>query len=314
MRFGYLASGQSPGGLPTAAEYRTTAQLVDDLPYDSIWAGDHIAFRQPVLEGMVALTALAAWTSRVRVGTAVLLLPLRHPALVAKQIASVDHLSGGRVVLGVGVGGESRSDFAAVQVDPAERGRRADEAIAAMRALWSGPHASFRGDYFAFDEIEIQPRPVRGPDIPVWVGGRSAAALRRAATLGDAWLAYLVSPERFKRASRYLADVRAAHGHRRDPLGGAAMIPIYVDSDHHRARRELGAHLAERYGRAIDPPVIDRYCLAGPADHCIDQLARYAEAGVTDVVLMPVVTGPQECYRLADQVVGPYLDQAGVPR
>ena len=139
-------------------------------------------------------------TERITLGAGIVLLPLRHPSVVAKEFASLDYVSGGRVILGVGVGGEGEKDFEAVGVTARERGARTNEAMRALRALFGGAAGdASRAGSSPSTEIEIEPGPAQPGGPPLWVGGRSEAAIRRAATLGDGWIPIWVSPERFAR-------------------------------------------------------------------------------------------------------------------
>ncbi len=190
---------------PDPGVFRELAQTAEDLGYDSIWAGDHISYRNPILDVVVALSTFAAATKRITVGAGVVLLPLRHPSVVAKEFSSLDYVSGGRVILGVGVGGEGEKDFEAVGVPVRERGARTNEAMRALRALFSGG-GTFSGRFFSFEDIEIEPGPVQPGGPPLWVGGRSEAAIERAATLGDGWIPLWVSPERFAAGSEQLPE------------------------------------------------------------------------------------------------------------
>ena len=194
----------------TLAE-RTTIEAVglmaDELGFDSVWCNDHLAIPrapdggggepgyvaaygeqrgQHVYEPLIVLAYLAAVTRRVTLGTSVYLLPLRNPVLAAKQVASLDRLSDGRLVLGVGVGW-LESEFAALGVPYRQRGSRTDEAIAVLKALCGQDGDEFHGRHHSFAGVEFLPKPVQRPHPPLWIGGRSDAAVRRAARAGDAW-------------------------------------------------------------------------------------------------------------------------------
>ncbi len=177
VAFGIQGSGQQVEGMPDPGRYRELAQAAEDLGYDSIWAGDHISYRNPILDVVVALSTFAAVTERITLGAGIVLLPLRHPSVVAKEFASLDYVSRGRLILGVGVGGEGEKDFEAVGVDPRERGARTSEAMRALRALFGAQPASFEGRFFSFAEVEIAPGPPRT--------GRAAALGRRPLRGGD---------------------------------------------------------------------------------------------------------------------------------
>jgi probable F420-dependent oxidoreductase len=280
ISFGVQGSGPLVGGAPEPDHYRRIAESAEAAGFDSLWAGDHVAFHHPLLDVTVALAIFAAVTERISLGAGVLLLPLRSPALVAREFASLDYLSGGRVILGVGIGGESEKDFDAVGVARRERGARTDEAMRALRALFSGRPASFDGRFFAFEEISISPPPARAGGPPLWVGGRSEAAIRRAATLGDGWMPLWVSPERFAEGLAQLRD--AADG--RD-IAAAVVLPALVGGTTEEARR----YLSQRYGSEFSTHAIERYCLVGSQAQCAERTAEYVEAGAEHIVFHPAV-------------------------
>jgi probable F420-dependent oxidoreductase len=282
MRLGLQGSGQLVDGLPDPGFFRAVAELAEETGYDSIWAGDHVSFHNPILDVTVALSCFAVRTERIAIGAAVVLLPLRHPSLVAREFASLDYLSGGRVVLGVGVGGEGGKDFEAVGVDPRERGARADESMRALRELFRGAEASFSGRFFSFGGVTIEPQPVQPGGPPLWVGGKSEAAKRRAGRLGDGWMPIWVSPEGFADG---MAEVRRhAEEAGRDPgaIAAAVMCPALVGDG---SRERLTAHLEQRYAMKVEPHLIDRYCIAGSEEDCAARVDAYAEAGVEHLIV-----------------------------
>jgi probable F420-dependent oxidoreductase len=278
MLLGIQGSGQWVEGMPDPGLLRAVAELAESLGYDSLWAGDHVSFHNPIVDVTVALSAFAARTERIAIGAGIVLLPLRHPSLVAKEFASLDWLTGGRVVLGVGVGGEGAKDFEAVGVSPRERGARTDEAMLALRELFRGGPASFSGRFFSFSGVQIEPGPAQPGGPPLWVGGRSAAAIRRAGRLGDAWMPIWISAERFAEG---LAAARA-HGRQ---VAGAVVLPALVDDDGARARERLRGHLAARYSMDVEPHLVERYCCAGTLEECSKRVQAYAAAGAEHVVL-----------------------------
>src|SRR5271170_5173132 len=163
---------------PTIDELVELVTLVDQCGYDSLWVGDHLAFAVSILDPLLQLAQAAVVSRRLTLGTNVYLLPLRHPGPVAKQVATLDHLCEGRLIFGVGVGGEFPKEFAVAGVPLNERGGRLSAAIPLLRELWSGEPVSYSGKYFGeFSEIAMQPpsRQPSGP--PIWCGGRSDAAL-----------------------------------------------------------------------------------------------------------------------------------------
>jgi probable F420-dependent oxidoreductase len=292
--FGIQGSGQHVEGAPEPEFFRAVAQRAEAAGYDSIWAGDHISYRNPILDVTVALSTFAAVTERITIGAAIVLLPLRHPSLVAKAFSSLDFVSGGRVVLGVGVGGEGPKDFEAVGVPVSERGARTDEAMRALRELFRGGPASFAGRFFAFEGVEIEPAPAQPGGPPLWVGGRSEAALRRAGRLGDGWIPIWVSAERFGRSLPQVRRHAEEAGRNPEAIVPAVVLPAHVDDDGERARREILAHLSQRYAGRFEPHVVERYCLAGTPAECAARVREYVDAGARHLVFNP--SGPAGAY------------------
>lgn len=298
IRIGIQGSGQLVGELPQPALFAEVARRAEALGYDSIWAGDHISFENPILDVTVALATFVAVTSRITVGAAIVLLPLRPPAVVAKEFSSLDYLSGGRVVLGVGVGGESEKDYEAVGVPIAERGARADDSIAALRALFASAPASYEGRFSSFTGISIEPRPSRPGGPPLFVGGRSPAALRRAGTSGDGWLPIWVSPDRYAASWSEIRRYAELAGRDPDAIAKAAVVPALVADDGERAREDVRAYLGRRYGTPFSPQAVERYCVAGTPEECAARVETYAETGVRHIVFNPAVPAG----RLLEQV------------
>jgi probable F420-dependent oxidoreductase len=291
VRFGVVASGQETGELPEAADVRELAKWSEDCGFDSLWTSDHISFANPILEGMVSLSFLAGCTHTITLGTGIYLLPLRHPSAVAKQVASIAHLAPGRVIFGIGVGGESRQDFAAVQVPHEERGERTDEALALIDSLLAGPSASFQGRFYAVSDVTISPRPAR--PVPVWVGGRSEAALRRAAYRGQGWLGWLESPGGFARRRDRLQTLAHEAGRDPDAVEVAIMLPTLPASDDSQALQRLTTHLSARYARRFEPERVQGVGLAGSASALVDRIGDYVDAGAQHVIFN-LATAPNQ--------------------
>lgn len=319
VRFGIQGSGQHTEGLPDPGLFRAVADLAEELGWDSIWGGEHLSFHNPILDLSVALSIFAARTRRLQVGAGLVLLPLRHPAWIAKTYGSIDFASEGRLLLGIGVGGEGEKDFEAAGVPIGERGARTDEGIAALRALWGarGGPASHSGRFFAFEGVSIDPPPAQPAGPPLLVGGRTPAALRRAGRLGDGWLAYMVSADRF---ARDFAEVRRhAEEAGRDPgaLLPAIVLPAHVAADGDAAREQTRAHLSERYNTPFEPHHVARYAIAGDPAECRARLREYIAVGVRHFVLNPA--GPaaaflDEVEQLHEQVVAPLRAELAAAR
>jgi len=261
---------------------------IEELGYDSAWTSEHIFFYFPTFDALTSLAAMAARTSRIGLGTAVLLLPLRPAALAAKEIASVDIISGGRVILGVGVGGEYPKEFEAVGVPVRERGARADEAILVIKRLFTEENVTFEGRFTKLSGVTLQPKPAQPGGPPIWVAGRSEAAIKRAGRLGDGYLPYLFSPDRL-RTSIAPARIEAERAGR-DPEALEAGIYQFIclADTYEEARETADADLSRRYNQPFKN-VVDRYVVMGNADDCVRRLSEFADAGARHVILVPIV-------------------------
>ena len=227
LRFGVgLNNFGSP--LRTASDVVGSAVLAEELGYSSVWFGDHLSFHVPLYECLSMMAATAVVTREVTVASGVLLGVLRHPAWVAKSVATIDALSEGRVLLGLGVGGENRAEFELADVPMAERGRRTTELMGSLREMWrpDNPHG-------------LQPPPVQSR-IPLWHGGRADAALARTARFGDGWLGAFVTPERY--AERWSALLAMAAD-----AGRALFQQADVNNDGRLSRVEFDAAREARF-------------------------------------------------------------------
>jgi probable F420-dependent oxidoreductase len=269
----------------------TDVAFLESLPLDSLWVGGHVASKNASPEAMVALAWLAARTERVRIGTAILLLPLYPPAVVAKQIADLDRATGGRVTLGVGVGGEYPGEFAACGVPIEERGARTDEAIPLLRRLWSGDPVSHKGRFLEFDEVRIHPAPAQGAKLPIAVAGRQPVAMRRAARLGDGWMPYLYSPRRYAASVATIRETAAAEGRDLTDFEWFAFVFVNVDDDGDRAREDAARFLGGTYATGDFKAMIDHVAAAGSPDEVTTTLQAFVDAGARHFVFTPMVRG-----------------------
>jgi probable F420-dependent oxidoreductase len=273
-----------PDGVPRPDWWWQFAERAEALGFDSLWAGEHVLFHTDTVSAPILLAGFAARTRRIRLGTAVYLLPLRHPLLAAKELVTLDHVTDGRLIAGVGVGGESRAEFAACGVPLAERGSRTDEAIGLLRRLWRDRRVTVTGRHFAIDDVTLTPRPRQPGGPPIWIGGRSDAALRRAARLGDGYLPYFMTPAQYRASTQRLDALCADLG--RDPAAIERGLVVYVNLDDDRARgvRNAAAELTRVYGRPFHD-LAARYGVIGSAHGCAETIAQYRAAGVTHLVL-----------------------------
>ncbi len=267
-------------------------QIVDraeELGVDSLWFIDRLVGPAPIPEPVVMMAAVAARTRRIKFGPSVLALGLRNPVLLARELATLDVLSGGRLLPAVGLGRDDPREAAALGVDPRQKARRTDEAIEVMRLLWTHERVTYHGRHYRLEEVGIWPRPLQQPCPPIWVGGTSDAALRRVARLGDGWLASRITPAEvaaaLPRLWQYLEE--AERDFERDHVG--VIVPVYLHPDRERALAMAGDRLA---ALRADVPLTE-YAAFGPPEDCLALLRRYVEAGATKFVLL-LLCPPQE--------------------
>jgi probable F420-dependent oxidoreductase len=270
------------GPVATRETVLAFARRMEALGYDSLWASDHVVIpysiqsrypygdtgRFPLppdanfLEPLTTLGLVAGVTERVKLGTTILVLPHRHPVLAAKSLATLDHLSGGRVILGAGVGW-MREEIELLGTPFDRRGAWSDEAIRIMRACWKDARTRHRGEFFAFEDVGVFPKPVRG-DIPIWIGGHTPRALKRVVALADGWHAAFPSADALQ------------HG-----------IALLRQECERQGRRFSDLAITVRAGLSIRPTPsgADRKAMQGSPEQIVTDLERYRELGVGSVLL-----------------------------
>jgi alkanesulfonate monooxygenase SsuD/methylene tetrahydromethanopterin reductase-like flavin-dependent oxidoreductase (luciferase family) len=288
---------------PTAdpADVPATARRAEEQGFDIVASGEHVLFGSPTPNAFVALAAAASVTTRVRLLSAVTLLPLYPAPLAAKMAATLDRVAGGRFELGVGVGGESPVEFAACGVPVRERGRRTDAALDVLVRLFAGEPIDVDGTPATLD-----PLPVQRPRPPIWIGGRSEASMRRAGRAGDLWMPYLGSPDRVARGLRTAREEAERHG--RDPadVEGGYFAWTAVDPDPARARRTALEVLAATYGQDMER-IVDACVPHGTPEQVAARLAEYRDAGATSVVIAPATHDTERDVDLLAREVLPRL-------
>lgn len=259
--------------------------MVHDAGIDHLFVADHVTFRDGLgMDGLIQVAGLLSLHPELAAYVGVYLLALRHPVVVARQIASIAEVAPGRLTFGVGVGGEDRTEFLACGVDPATRGRRTDEALTILRALLTGEAVTHRGEFFSLDRVRILPPP--DPAVPIVIGGRSPAALRRTAALGEGWLAAWCGPETFAANVAAVDELAAAAGRTGVDWHHGYQNWIGVGEDRSSALHRLGPAMEDFYGVAFS--AFERYAPAGSAAEIADYLAPFAAAGCTTFNLFPV--------------------------
>ncbi len=291
--------------LPTIDELAHLVNLVDRCGYDSMWVGDHVSFTIAIFDPLLQLAQAAVISRRLVFGTGVYLLPLRHPMPVAKQVSTLDHLTEGRFIFGVGVGGEFPKEYEACGVPLNERGPRLSESITVLRKLWTGNAASHDGRFFKFENIPMQPPPRQPGGPPIWAGGRSDAALRRTGRMTDGWMSYVVTPEMFRQGLDKIA-IAAAEANRSFERGfdTSHLLFTRIDDTYEKALDAATETQSQRY--AMDfRKAAQRYCALGTPQQVAETVLRFHEAGARHIVLDFV--GP---YEERDQQIERFADEA----
>jgi probable F420-dependent oxidoreductase len=255
-----------------------TARHYEEQGYDYVTSGEHIAFHVPMPSGIVSLSMAAGATTTIKLLSAITLVPLYPPVLLAKLGAALDVASGGRFNLGVGVGGEYPTEFEACGVPVSERGARTNEALEILTRLWAGGNISYEGRFTRFTGVSIQPEPIQRPRPPIWVSGRSEAAQRRAARYGDAWMPYMYTPEMVAEST---AKVRSEAGR---PVRCGLLVFFCSHRDSATGRAMAVERLSKQYQQDFER-LVNRYALAGTPDQVISQARRFIEAGVTSLMV-----------------------------
>src|SRR5262249_21854213 len=229
------ASPSTPSLRPAAEQFGLVRRL-EDWGFESVWAGDHISFHNPIFESLTLLASYVSITSRIKLATGVYLLALRSPGVGAKLWATLDVLSGGRLIFGVGVGGENPKEFEVCGVPHRERGARVTEGIDVVRALWRDSPASFEGRFTRFEGVSIDPKPVQRAGPPIWIGRPSQAALRRAARQGDGWMSHVVHADRYKQAAARIREEAERAGRTTEGFVYPHLAFVTIGDDHDKAR------------------------------------------------------------------------------
>lgn len=269
------------------------------LGYESLWVQEQMISDAAILEPVTLLTYAAALTSRARLGTAVLLTVIRNPVELAKTLATLDQLSQGRLIVGVGIGGLTPHEIFGVPRE--RRPRRFVEGLKVMKALWTQPKATVSGEFWNFNDVPMEPKPAQKPHPPIWFGARTELGLKRAVRLGDGWM----GPGSSSSAEfvRHVASIRQLlEEAKRDPATFpiAKRVYIAVDDDRSRAEQRLRNWFGARYRMPDMAPQVSIY---GSRAECADRLRELVRAGAQQLLLDPVFDQMEQMELLASEVV-----------
>jgi probable F420-dependent oxidoreductase len=270
----------------------------EESTIDSIWQTDRLVSPVPQLESMTTMAALAGATRRLKFGMNVTVVTFRDPLVLARECATIDFLSNGRLLPAFGVGPDIAPEWAATNRSPKGRGAQSDEALEIMARLWTGERLTFEGKHYRYRDVQIAPLPVQKP-LPLWIGGRSEAAIRRTAKLGTGWLGGVESPEQ---VAPVVDGIRTA--------AAAAGRPI--DADHY------GAAFGFRFG-TWDEPIVERtarivsalakttdprrHAAVGGAAEILARIEEFKGVGISKFVLRPIAVGDEDMLAQTDRLV-----------
>ena len=283
-----IGLGTSRFPFDSAKDYWKWVDLCEAGKVDSIWQTDRLVTRESMLECLATMAALAGHTETIRFGMNVASIALRDPLLTARQCATIDFLSDGRLLPAFGLGSAYSRDYSATGTPTKRRGKRADEALELVGRLWHEEEVSFQGEFYQYEGVSIAPRPAN-PRIPLWIGGSSEVAMKRTARYGTGWLGGIDTPEQ---AAVIVAGIKAA----------LAETGRAIDEDHY------GASFLFRFGSMDDPIVsatakgfgsrlaqpVDRYLVAGDADAMIARINEFLGAGCQKFVMLPMASGSED--------------------
>lgn len=267
---------------------------------DSFWQSDRLISRDPYLEPFAALGSLAGCTERIKFGMNAVVAPLRDPLVLAKQCATIDFLSGGRLLPMFGVGYPNAVEWEATGRSPAGRGSRANEIFELIARLWAEESVTFEREHYRYKEASISPRPVQQP-LPLWIGGMSRAAIRRTARLGTGWIGGIASPGDVRRAVEAIKAEAARVGRRIDDDHYGASLAFRIGAADDAA--VVGSPFVRRAGIGDEVDVHPLLCIGSTAD-LTARLREYVDAGASKFVLFPIASGERDVLDQTQRVLG----------
>lgn len=291
-------------GTPMFSKILEMADLAEESGFSSLWVGDSILRAR--IDALLTLAAVASRTEKVMLGTATLLLPIRSPVLVSQMIASLDHISRGRVILGVAPGGEdAKPEFEACGVPYEKRGRRMDEAIKLMRMLWTKNDVNFSGEFYNLSEVTLDPKPVQKPYPEIWVGGASKRTFQRVAEVVDGWVPFDLPPEQYKSHWDTISDMAKSNGRSLSKIHPSVYIYTNLEPKSGRMTSEeefyiggMSESTLSTHGRKqtfIDP------------DEVLKKIDQYSEIGVRTMILRFAAKNPMGQLRACVESILPSI-------
>lgn len=291
VRFGLaIRNFVGPGETPDVDGLLEYAERAEVLGFESLWAWDHILLGVkpsfPVLDSLTILTAIAARTRRIKLGTGVMVLPLRNPVVAAKVLASLDQISGGRLILGAASGWYAR-EFDAVGVPFKDRGRIFERNLELLLRLWTEDFVTAQSDELNLRDAVLLPKPVQQPHPPVLIGGYIDRVLRRAARMGDGWLTYFYTAEGFQRSWNKVLQFAREYGRDLNTLTATNQLAILVGSSREKTAESMRHWLSTEWDIAKWSDSTIEHAICGSPEECAEQLRAHIDAGVHRLILIP---------------------------
>ncbi len=275
------------------------ARRAEELGFDRVTLGEHVMDGnppRPTLLNIPAMAAAAGATHTIRVMTGIVIAPLYHPVMLAKLAATLDLVSNGRLDFGIGISGQrdTQIEFDALDIPVNTRGRRTDEIIQVLKRLWMEEHVSHEGRFFNFRDVSLLPQPAQKPYPPIWIAGRSEAAMRRAALLGDGWYPYLFTVRRLKSSNEAVRNYAAEAGRDLSGFHWGLNQPTAISEDPAEALGLAVANVGQRY---VTPErnaedIARALCIAGTPQDCVKAVEERIDAGVRDLNLSFLASDP----------------------
>jgi probable F420-dependent oxidoreductase len=282
------------------------AERAETLGFESLWAWDHVILGVepsfPILEAVGILTAVAARTRVIKLGTGVMVLPLRNPTVTAKALGTLDVISKGRLILGVAAGWYAR-EFDAVGVPFKQRGRLFERNLDILTRLWAEDRVSLQRDEFNLREAVMRPRTVQQPRPPILIGGYVDAVLRRVATRGDGWLTYFYTPDSYRKSWEKIVGFAREAGRNPQTLTGTNQLAIYVGRSRAETEGPMRHWLQTEWDVAAWSESTIEHAIRGSVDECVSQFRDHVATGVDRLILIPYRYEPAQVEIIAREIL-----------
>jgi len=292
--------------MPDAKDLIDYGVRVEELGYDSLWVWDHMLLgvepNFPILDSLTTLTSIAARTTKLKVGTGILVLPLRNPVALAKQLSSMDQFSGGRLIMGMASGWYKR-EFDAMGIPFEKRGKLMDENLEILNRLWTEQKVDGKYMQHNISAAVMYPKPVQQPRIPILIGGYVDRVLQRAATAGDGWLTYFYTPESFTKSWDKIRNFATQGGKDPDKLMNASQLPVMIGKSKGAVQADMLDWLNKEWDFPENSDCSRDSAIRGSVDECVAQLKAHLDAGVQKIIFVPYKYRKDQVELIAKEVI-----------